>query len=109
MISALKKQCCSHAEWQKPEGGYYLWCRLKEGLDSSELLRESSTDKVAFIPGTAFHTDRMGAEWMRLNFTYAREELIAEGIQKLKKSMLRLRKRKREQLDRKRSEETPIT
>jgi len=76
MISALKKHCSSHLEWEKPEGGYYLWCRLKERLDSAELLRESSKEKVVFIPGMAFHTERTGSEWMRLNFTHAREDQI---------------------------------
>ena len=109
MISALKKHCSSHTEWQKPEGGYHLWCRLKEGLDSAELLREATLEKVAFIPGMIFNADRTGAEWLRLNFTHTKEELIESGIQKLKKAVLRLKKKVKLETERKRGDGSPIT
>lgn len=98
-ISALKRCCSSFMDWNKPDGGFYLWCKLKKGLNSIELLREVSYERVAFIPGETSYTEGKGAEWLRLNFTYEKEESIKEGIKRLSKVLRRIIKRAKKEIE----------
>jgi DNA-binding transcriptional MocR family regulator len=87
MRAALKRHCPPDMMWNRPEGGFYLWCRLPQGLHARELLAEAARRQVAFIVGEAFHVDGGGREWMRLNFTYHTEETITDGVKRLGQAM----------------------
>ena len=73
----------SHVRWTRPQGGLFLWVMLPETIDTDELLREAIEEKVAFVPGSAFHPDGGGRNTMRLNFSNADENGIVEGIARL--------------------------
>jgi 2-aminoadipate transaminase len=69
--------------WTHPEGGLFLWMVLPETLDAETLLREAIEEKVAFVPGGAFHPLGGGRNTLRLNFSNASEPMIEEGIARL--------------------------
>ncbi|UCN14762.1 PLP-dependent aminotransferase family protein [Cellulomonas iranensis] len=71
------------ASWTVPEGGFYTWVRLPEGLDAREMLPRAVTALVAYVPGTAFFFDGRGADHMRLSFCYPTPERIREGVRRL--------------------------
>ncbi|MBZ0278758.1 MAG: PLP-dependent aminotransferase family protein [Anaerolineae bacterium] len=71
--------------WAKPEGGLFLMVTLPESVDTAELLKEATRNKVAFVPGTDFFLGGAGRNTMRLNFSNARPEMIETGIQRLGK------------------------
>ncbi|HKZ85164.1 MAG TPA: PLP-dependent aminotransferase family protein [Anaerolineae bacterium] len=75
--------------WTRPKGGLFLWVVLPEWMDTAELLKEAVKDKVAFVPGVAFHPNGGGHNTMRLNFSNAREEMIEEGIARLGLAVLK--------------------
>jgi 2-aminoadipate transaminase len=86
MLSALERAFPDPAlgvQWTRPHGGLFLWVRVPESIDTSELLLEAVKERVAFVPGTAFHPLGGGNHSMRLNFSNATEEMIAEGIARL--------------------------
>jgi 2-aminoadipate transaminase len=83
MLAALERCFPPGVRWTHPQGGLFLWATLPEGFDTSELLKEALKEKVAFVPGTAFHPNGGGRNTMRLNFSYSRPEVIAEGIRRL--------------------------
>ncbi len=85
MLSALEKNFPEGSRWTRPEGGLFIWVTLPEFLDTEKMLPLAINQKVAYVPGTAFYADGTGANQMRLNFSYANEELIAEGIKRLGK------------------------
>ena len=94
MISALGKYCSSLMTWNKPGGGFHIWCRLNKGLSSRELLRESFYEKVTFLAGGVFFPEEVeGDQWLRLSFTYQPEDLIWEGIKRLSNALKRLEKK----------------
>jgi 2-aminoadipate transaminase len=97
MCAALERYCPPGITWIRPEGGFYLWCRLPEGLHARELLTEAARRQVAFTVGDAFHVDGGGQEWMRLNFTCHTEEAITEGVKRLGQAMETLLQRQRTQ------------
>jgi len=82
MISALSRYCAPSISWDKPDGGFYLWCKLMPGLRSNEVTEALIQKKVTAIPGTAFFLrPREGADWMRLAFSYETEQRMEKGIQ----------------------------
>ena len=70
--------------WTKPRGGLFLWVTLPPGFDSTVLLREAlDKERVAFVPGASFFPRGGGERTCRLNFSYARPDVIDEGIRRL--------------------------
>ena len=61
----------------------FLWGIMPEGMDAAEVLKVAIEKKVAFVPGFAFHATGGGENTMRLNFSYAKPEVIREGITRL--------------------------
>jgi DNA-binding transcriptional MocR family regulator len=82
MIGALGEHLPS-ASWNVPDGGFYVWVRLPEGLDAKSMLPRAVTERVAYVPGTAFFYDGQGADHMRLSFCYPTPERIREGVRRL--------------------------
>jgi 2-aminoadipate transaminase len=93
MISALRRHGAGLVGWTDPSGGFYLWCRLKEGLSTRDLLRELFYEKVAVLAGDVFFLEDESTEWFRLNFTSQCEETIEEGVRRIGRALKRLKRR----------------
>jgi 2-aminoadipate transaminase len=83
MIKALKKHFPQRAVWTQPEGGMFLWVTLPRHINTGELLPAALKQRVAYVPGAAFHLNGEGHNTLRLNFSNARPERIEAGIKKL--------------------------
>jgi DNA-binding transcriptional MocR family regulator len=84
MLAALAKHMPAGVEWTRPEGGMFVWITLPKGMDGAALLAKSlQSQKVAFVPGSAFFADGSGRNTIRLSFSRADEPTIAEGIKRL--------------------------
>lgn len=80
MLETMEASFPEEAEWNDPEGGLFLWVKLPEHVDTTELLRESVESGVAFIPGSNFFAEPVH-NYMRLNYSHPSEADIVEGIQ----------------------------
>lgn len=85
MLAAVEEFFPEGTSWTRPKGGFFLWVKIPEYLDSNEMLAEAIENKVSFVPGSAFFADGSGANYMRLGFCYEDEERIHEGIKRLGK------------------------
>jgi DNA-binding transcriptional MocR family regulator len=84
MLAALAAHMPSGVEWTRPEGGMFIWITLPKGMDGAELLAKSlKTQRVAFVPGSAFFADGSGRNTIRLSFSRADEATITTGIERL--------------------------
>jgi 2-aminoadipate transaminase len=83
MLDALTEHMPEGVSWTHPQGGLFLWLKLPEGFDTTELFKEAVKEKVAFVPGESFFPDGRGKNTMRLNFSYSSPEVIVEGISRL--------------------------
>ena len=58
----MQRRCATHfgdiARWTDPEGGFFLWVTLDNGVDATELFEPALAEGVAFIPGIAFSPSR---------------------------------------------------
>lgn len=69
--------------WTKPEGGLFLWVTLPEHIDTYELFYEAMKFKVAFVPGNTFYGENPAKNHMRINFSFASKEQLAEAVKRL--------------------------
>lgn len=90
---ALAEHGLAGLEWDEPQGGFNLWCRLPPGLKARQLMAEAARQGVALVPGEVFYPDGGGQEEMRLNFSCLPVALIEEGVQRLGVAMTALLKK----------------
>jgi 2-aminoadipate transaminase len=93
MVKALKENMPEGVKWTYPQGGMFLWVTV-EGVDTEELFMEAIKNNVAYVVGTAFYCDGRGKDSMRLNFSYAKDEDIVEGVKRLGNAIRTQRKAK---------------
>lgn len=67
----------------RPQGGFFLWLTLPEGLNSKEMLPLAVNELVAYTPGTAFYGDGRGANNIRVCFSHPTAENVKVGIKRL--------------------------
>ena len=83
MTTALARELPEGTRWNEPDGGYFLWVDLPDGLSAESLLAQADEAGVAFIKGPDFFFHGGGESSMRLAFSYERPEAIEEGIARL--------------------------
>lgn len=82
MHGALREFMPENVTFNHPEGGMFMWAQAR-GVDTTELLRVSTEQKVAFVPGISFYPQRDVRDGMRLNFSHSTPEKIRVGIERL--------------------------
>ncbi len=83
LLRALEEQMPPGTTWTQPEGGFYVWLTLPDGLDAKVMLPRAVTARVAYVPGTAFFADGSGSRHLRLSYCYPPPGRIVEGVHRL--------------------------
>jgi DNA-binding transcriptional MocR family regulator len=83
MLEELALELPNDCTWSAPTGGFFVWLRVPEGIDTKELLASALRARVAYVPGTAFYADGSGDREMRLSFCYPTSDRIREGVRRL--------------------------
>lgn len=87
MMHALDKYAPAGVQWNKPLGGFYIWCSVPGGFSKSKLFIKALEKKVAFVTGDAFYVDEQVQNQIRLNFSFHSPEVIQEGIKRLMEAL----------------------
>jgi 2-aminoadipate transaminase len=85
MLEALAEHLPREATWTEPNGGLFIWARLPDYIDTTDLLARALREDVAFVPGRAAYLDGRGGSEMRLNFSGISEDDIREGVRRIGK------------------------
>ena len=83
MLAALDAHFPAGTTWTRPDGGMFLLATLPAHIEAADLLKHALARNVAFVPGNDFHLDGQGRNTLRLNFSNATPERIAEGVKRL--------------------------
>jgi 2-aminoadipate transaminase len=67
-----------------PQGGYFFWARLPENMNAVEFRKQAKLLNVDVRPGAIFSCEGGLQNFMRLCFAYYEEELIEQGILRLR-------------------------
>ncbi|MCZ6785122.1 MAG: PLP-dependent aminotransferase family protein [Proteobacteria bacterium] len=80
-LAALEQHCAGSLHWNVPDGGYFLWCTLADGIDGREVMKRAFAEGVVCRPGERFCGDPEPAKsYFRLAFTMVPHEAIEPGI-----------------------------
>jgi 2-aminoadipate transaminase len=85
MLAALEEFLPREATWTRPQGGLFIWARLPDYIDTSDLLARALREHVAFVPGRAAYLDGRGGSELRLNFSGVGDAEIREGVRRIGK------------------------
>lgn len=83
MLRALEQHLPEGASWTTPDGGFFVWVTLPEGVDTYPLLYQAIEAGVVFIPGAAFTPSDEPSNKLRLAFSAVSLDEIQEGVRRL--------------------------
>ncbi|WP_232661206.1 aminotransferase-like domain-containing protein [Pseudonocardia sp. TRM90224] len=83
MLRALETYLPEGFTWNIPDGGFYVWLDVPEGIDTKAMLPRAVTARVAYASGTGFYADGFGSRQLRLSYCYPTPERITEGVRRL--------------------------
>jgi DNA-binding transcriptional MocR family regulator len=91
LLDALTDHLPEDCHWMKPHGGFYVWLRLPEGINSAAFLRTAEDAGVSYIPGVKFFAQGGGENHCRLNFTMVSLNELEEGAYRLGSALSKYR------------------
>ena len=77
--------------WNDPEGGFYFWMTLPQGMSARRLLDVALEERVAFVPGDAFSITTDLTNTFRLSYSSPTPDRIDEGVARLRRAFDRIR------------------
>ncbi|MGV3552179.1 aminotransferase-like domain-containing protein [Rhizobium sp.] len=66
--------------WLMPRGGFYLWSRLPDGIDSAALAQETISAGIVLAPGNVFSLSQTASGFMRFNVAHMQDPEIFRAI-----------------------------
>ncbi len=73
-------------DYQKTEGGLFLWCALPQNIDMMSFCKKAVDNKVAVVPGNAFLTNENEyCNNFRINYSTPTNEQLTKGMEILGK------------------------
>ncbi|HUG14215.1 MAG TPA: PLP-dependent aminotransferase family protein [Thermomicrobiales bacterium] len=83
MLAALEREMPDGVSWTRPDGGFFLWVTLPDGIDAEDVLKASLTRGVGFLPGSCFYPDARIDSSFRLAYPTSPKERVDVGIQRI--------------------------
>jgi len=59
-----------------PRGGFYLWSRLPDGIDSAQLAQTTIEQGIVLAPGNVFSVSQNASYFMRFNVAHMQDQRI---------------------------------
>ncbi|MXX81867.1 MAG: PLP-dependent aminotransferase family protein [Chloroflexi bacterium] len=80
-LAALENTMPDGVSWTHPQGGYFIWLRLPDMVDVDTLERRAQAEQVYFANGRGFFAEpAMGAQHLRLSYSYLSHDKLRQGI-----------------------------
>lgn len=80
-LSLLERYFKDIAEWNVPDGGFYIWLRLNGKFPVDQLFQSMLKEQVLINPGSIYDFGKNQA--IRLSYSYADEAALETGVRKL--------------------------
>jgi DNA-binding transcriptional MocR family regulator len=74
-------------EFIKPQGGYFFWVRLPNGINGTELQDRAKAFKVGFRPGALFSSEGGMKDFMRISYVFYEPDELEQGIFRIYQSL----------------------
>ena len=83
LTKALTQHLPSFTEFSEPSGGYFVWLKLPDHIDTQKLLLSAQSRKVSYQPGLKFSHRQGLNNYLRLSFSYYEASQLEKGVQAL--------------------------
>lgn len=84
MLSRLEEEMPAGTEWTEPDGGFFVWVELPDGIDAEAMLPAAADEGVTYLPGVSFFPDDDGGEsGLRLSFSHVPLDAMERGVEAL--------------------------
>jgi 2-aminoadipate transaminase len=80
LLRALDDHFPDTVRWNHPDGGFFVFVHLPEGMCGEELFRRAVDRNVAFVAGAPFYIDGSGKNTFRLSFAQSDEEAMKKAV-----------------------------
>ncbi|GAA1663509.1 PLP-dependent aminotransferase family protein [Glycomyces endophyticus] len=85
-LAASLRAHLPNAEFVVPDGGYFLWIDLGEGVDCAKVAAAAADEGVQVVKGTDFVLEG-GESCLRLAYSAVKADRIDEGVRRLAKAV----------------------
>ena len=83
LCSSLERHLGDAIEFNRPDGGMFLWARFRDDVDASAVLARAIEAGVVFVPGSAFFVDEPQRNTLRLSYSTITPETADEAGRRL--------------------------
>ena len=83
MLHEIGENFPGEVSWTEPDGGFFVFVRFPDWMDTRLLYREALENNLAFVPGKPFFEGDEGYNYLRLSFSQVSRETIRDGIRQL--------------------------
>jgi DNA-binding transcriptional MocR family regulator len=91
-VEAVERHFPEGTRLTSPSGGYFLWVKLPDGVNSLELHRAALKAGISIAPGPIFSAQKGFADYVRLNYGHLWNEEMEAALATLGKIIHRLAK-----------------
>jgi len=84
-LESLTRHLPAGARISRPEGGYFLWIELPDGLDAIEIHRRALEQGFSIAPGPIFSAKRAFRQCLRLNYGHPWTPILDKAVRALGK------------------------
>lgn len=83
LAAALKKHLPGSATFREPDGGYYIWLKLPESIDTEKMIDDARSLGVLYQPGVKFSSQNGLKNYIRLSYSFYDIPELEEGVVRL--------------------------
>jgi DNA-binding transcriptional MocR family regulator len=84
-VDAVERHFPEGTRLTSPSGGYFLWVKLPDGVNSLELHRAALKHGISIAPGPIFSSHKKYTDYVRLNYGHIWDDQIESAIETLGK------------------------
>lgn len=83
MVNTLEMLLPKEVTFQVPNGGYFLWLKLPDGLSSREVYQRLTEQNITVAGGELFSTSGSHESYLRLNTSLAEKSQLVSAIKQI--------------------------
>lgn len=87
MREALAIELAGRFDCNVPQGGMFMWGRLRGAVNARALLEKAIANKVTFVPGDIYFAEHNDPQALRLSFSTPTPQQIREGIARMGRAL----------------------
>ena len=87
MLGAIAREFPAEVVTLRPEGGFFVWCRLPDGMSATALMAQAERRGATFLAGTRCFANGQGDDAIRLAFSFQPAEQIQAAIARIGAAM----------------------